>query len=46
MMTMKEIYERFDKIGCVAFSTQNGGLIESRIAHFLPTMMTGCISGQ
>lgn len=34
MMTMKEIYERFDKIGCVTFSTINGDLVESRIAHF------------
>jgi len=34
MMTMKEIYERFDKIGCVTFSTRDGDAIESRIAHF------------
>lgn len=34
MMTMKEIYEKFDKIGCVTFSTKAGDLIESRIAHF------------
>lgn len=33
-MEIKEIYERFDKIGCAVFSTVNGGNVESRIAHF------------
>lgn len=34
MMTIKEIYEKFDKIGCTTFSTVNDGRAESRIAHF------------
>ena len=33
-MTIKEIYEKFDQIGCVTFSTWNESEIESRIAHF------------
>lgn len=33
-MTIQEIYKRFDRIGCVTFSTKNGDGIESRIAHF------------
>ena len=35
MMTIKEIYENFDQIGCVTFSTlAENGYVESRIAHF------------
>ena len=34
MMTIKEIYEKFDKIGCTTFSTVHDGRAESRIAHF------------
>ncbi len=36
MMTIKEIYEDFDKIGCLSFATLNpeDGYIDSRIAHF------------
>lgn len=33
-MQIKEIYENFDNIGCLTFSTWNGNEIESRIAHF------------
>lgn len=33
-MEIKKIYELFDKIGCVTFSTVNNGRVESRIAHF------------
>lgn len=33
-MTIKDVYEKFDKIGCVTFSTLNEMSIESRIAHF------------
>lgn len=33
-MEIKEIYEKFDKIGCASFSTINGSEVESRIAHF------------
>ena len=33
-MNIKEIYECFDKIGCLTFSTWTGSEIESRIAHF------------
>lgn len=33
-MKIKEIYKKFDDIGCVTFSTMNDGCIESRIAHF------------
>lgn len=33
-MNIKEIYEKFDKIGCVTFSTINKNSVESRIAHF------------
>jgi uncharacterized pyridoxamine 5'-phosphate oxidase family protein len=33
-MEMNEIYGHFDKIGCLSFSTWNGGEIISRIAHF------------
>lgn len=33
-MTIKEIYEKFDKIGCLSFTTVNAdGVPESRIAH-------------
>lgn len=34
-MTIKEIYERFDKIGCCTFATIDGEYPETRIAHFL-----------
>lgn len=34
MMTIQEIYEKFDQIGCVTFSTVSDGRVESRIAHF------------
>jgi ferredoxin len=34
-MIIKEIYEKFDAIGCLTFSTMNGKYIESRIAHFI-----------
>ncbi|MGL4362955.1 MAG: 4Fe-4S binding protein [Cellulosilyticaceae bacterium] len=33
-MTIKEIYNKFDQIGCLTFSTQDDQMIESRIAHF------------
>ena len=33
-MTIKEIYEKFDKIGCTTFSTIHDRRVESRIAHF------------
>ena len=33
-MTIKEIYEKFDQIGCTTFSTIHNGVVESRIAHF------------
>ncbi len=33
-MTIKEIYEKFDAIGCLSFSTWTGSDIQSRIAHF------------
>lgn len=33
-MNIENIYEKFDKIGCLSFSTINGEDIESRIAHF------------
>ncbi len=33
-MQIKEIYEHFDKIGCLSFATWNGSEVESRIAHF------------
>ena len=33
-MTLQEIYECFDRVGCVVFSTRDGDGIESRIAHF------------
>ncbi len=33
-MTIKEIYEKFDKIGCLSFTTvDESGIPESRIAH-------------
>ena len=33
-MTIKEIYEKFDKIGCLSFATVNeDGEPETRIAH-------------
>lgn len=34
-MTIKEIYEHFDKIGCCTFATIDGDYPETRIAHFL-----------
>ena len=35
MMTIKEIYEEFDKIGCLTFATvSKEGYPETRIAHF------------
>jgi uncharacterized pyridoxamine 5'-phosphate oxidase family protein/NAD-dependent dihydropyrimidine dehydrogenase PreA subunit len=34
-MTIKEIYEYFDKIGCLTFATINGEYPETRIAHFV-----------
>lgn len=34
-MTIKEIYESFDKIGCLTFATIDGEYPETRIAHFL-----------
>lgn len=34
-MTIPEIYELFDKIGCCTFATINGEYPETRIAHFL-----------
>ncbi len=33
-MTISEIYEAFDKIGCLSFSTWDGKKVVSRIAHF------------
>ncbi len=33
-MTHEEIYDKFDAIGCLSFSTWTGSGIESRIAHF------------
>lgn len=33
-MQIKEIYEYFDKIGCLSFSTWSGYDVVSRIAHF------------
>lgn len=33
-MNIKNIYDKFDKIGCLTFSTINRDEIESRIAHF------------
>ncbi len=33
-MTIQEIYEKLDAIGCLSFSTLENGHIESRIAHF------------
>ncbi|MFI3171903.1 MAG: hypothetical protein R3Y40_05020 [Eubacteriales bacterium] len=33
-MTIQEIYEKFDKIGCLSFTTvDEKGIPESRIAH-------------
>ena len=34
MMTIQEIYEKFDQIGCVTFSTVSDGRVESRIPLF------------
>ena len=34
-MTIREIFDCFDKIGCCTFATINGDLPETRIAHFL-----------
>ncbi len=34
-MTIQEIYERFDAIGCCTFATIDGDYPETRIAHFL-----------
>ena len=33
-MKIKEIYEHFDKIGCLTFTTWTGSEVISRIAHF------------
>lgn len=33
-MEIREIYDHFDQIGCVTFSTWTGSEVESRIAHF------------
>ncbi len=33
-MQIREIYEYFDNVGCLAFATWNGRDVESRIAHF------------
>ena len=33
-MTIKEIYNQFDKIGSVVFATIDEGYPETRIAHF------------
>lgn len=35
MMTIKEIFEHFDQIGCCTFATIDGAYPETRIAHFL-----------
>ncbi len=34
-MTIKEIFEHFNKIGCCTFATIDGEYPETRIAHFL-----------
>lgn len=34
-MTIREIFEHFDKIGCCTFATIDGEYPETRIAHFL-----------
>lgn len=34
-MTIKEIYNHFDKIGYCTFATIDGSYPETRIAHFL-----------
>lgn len=34
-MTVQEIFECFDKIGCCTFATIDGGYPETLIAHFL-----------
>ena len=35
MLTMKEVFDRFDEIGCCSFATPDGhGGVEARIAHF------------
>ena len=34
-MNIKEIYNRFDKIGCLTFATIDNGYPETRIAHFV-----------
>lgn len=34
-MTIKEIFDYFDKIGCCTFATIGGDYPETRIAHFL-----------
>ena len=34
-MTIKEIFDAFDKIGCCTFATIDGDYPETRIAHFL-----------
>jgi len=31
---IKEMYEHFDKIGCLTFTTWTGSEVISRIAHF------------
>lgn len=35
MLTIREVYEKFDEIGCCSFATLDGrGGVDSRIAHF------------
>ena len=34
-MNIKEIFDRFDEIGCCTFVTIDGDYPETRIAHFL-----------
>lgn len=35
MLSTKDVYEKFDEIGCCSFATLDGnGGVDSRIAHF------------
>ena len=35
MMTIEDVYRKFDEIGCCSFATPDGhGGVEARIAHF------------
>ena len=35
MLSIKDVYEKFDEIGCCSFATLDGnGGVDSRIAHF------------